>query len=320
MINRKQFLKTGALGLLPLGWKGLDFRKKHSGNKPVIITTWKTGVNANKAAWNILGSGGYALDAVEAGVKVEEANEDNMTVGYGARPDRNGNVTLDACVMDKDGNCGSVAYLKDIMHPVSVARKVMESSPHVMIVGDGARQFAIAEGFETQNLLTPKAEEAWKKWLETSEYKPIMNIENHDTIGMLALDADGNLSGACTTSGAAWKMEGRVGDSPIIGAGLFVDPEVGAACATGLGEEVIKTAGSHLVVEMMRQGHSPEEACKIATERIISRTPANRENVQVGYVALNKDGARGGFSIQQGFSFVVSDTEGHQVFDSKHLI
>ncbi|MTI86767.1 MAG: N(4)-(beta-N-acetylglucosaminyl)-L-asparaginase [Balneolaceae bacterium] len=320
MINRKQFLRTGALGLLPLGWKSFASPKTVTGPKPVVIATWHTVKKATEAAWQVLKDGGYALDAVEVGVKVEEADPNNMTVGYGGRPDRNGNVTLDACIMDERGECGSVAFLQNIKHPISVARKVMEESPHAMIVGEGAKKFAVSQGFETENLLTPEAEKAWKEWLKTSEYKPVINIETHDTIGMLALDADGRISGACTTSGAAWKMEGRVGDSPIIGSGLFIDPKVGAACATGLGEEVIKTAGSHLVVEMMRQGHSPEEACKIATERIIERTPSNKEGIQVGYIALNNEGGYGGYSIQGGFSYVVNNGQGNNVAPAKHLM
>lgn len=277
-------------------------------------------MNANEAAWEILSNGGYALDAVEAGVKVEEANKDNKTVGIGGYPDREGRVTLDACIMDEMGECGSVAFLQNIKHPVSVARKVMEESPHCMLVGEGAKLFALEHGFEDEDLLTPDAEAEWKKWLDQKEYKPKINIENHDTIGMLALDEEGRISGACTTSGAAWKMHGRVGDSPIIGSGLFIDPAIGGAAATGLGEEVIKTAGSHLVVEMMRAGHSPEEACKIATERIIERSSANREGVQVAFIALNKEGAYGGYSIVEGFDVSVYNTDGNRAEPVQYLI
>ena len=192
-----------------------------------------------------------------------------------------------------------------------------------MLAGDGAQQFAKDQGFEEMDLLTPKAKEAWEKWLEHGKYEPEVNIENHDTIGMLALDAEGKLSGACTTSGAAWKMHGRVGDSPLIGAGLFVDPEIGAACTTGLGEEVVKTAGSALIVEMMRQGHSPEEACKIAVDRIISRNKrigSSLKNTQVGYLALNKDGAFGAYSIQKGFDYGVYNKDGNRIIDSEFRI
>lgn len=319
MINRKQFLKTGLLGALPLSGIACSDTKKLIGKKPVVIATWNTSINANEAAWKVLGNSGYALDAVEAGVRVEEDDSKNMSVGYGGRPDREGNVTLDACIMDDKGECGAVVFLQNYKNPISVARKVMEETPHIMLAGAGAQQFAEEQGFEELDLLTPKAKEAWEEWLKTSEYKPVVNIENHDTIGMLALDSEGRLSGACTTSGAAWKMHGRVGDSPIIGAGLFVDPEIGAACATGLGEEVVKTAGSALIVEMMRQGHSPEEACKIAVDRIISRNKRNGsslENTQVGYLALNKDGAFGAYSIQEGFNYAVYNEDGNRKVDS----
>lgn len=319
MLNRKQFLKTGLLGALPLAGIGCSETKKFIGTKPIVIATWDTSIDANAAAWKILENHGYALDAVETGVQVEEDDPKNMSVGYGGRPDRQGNVTLDACIMDDNGECGAVVFLQNYKNPISVARKVMEETPHIMLAGEGAQQFAKDQGFESMDLLTPAAKKAWEKWLKTSEYKPVINIENHDTIGMLALDADGRLSGACTTSGAAWKMHGRVGDSPIIGAGLFVDPEIGAACATGLGEEVVKTTGSALIVEMMRQGHSPEEACKIAVDRIISRNKRNGtslENTQVGYLALNKDGAFGAYSIQEGFNYAVCNADGNRKMES----
>ena len=233
-------------------------------NKPVIISTWNHGIAANKAAWEKLESGGSALDAVEAGVRVTESDASNRSVGLGGLPDRDGNVTLDACIMNHESECGAVAYLQNIENPISVARKVMEDTPHVMMVGNGAFEFAIEKGFEKKNLLTPEAKETWLKWKESEDLKkPEINSENHDTIGLLAMDKDGNLSGACTTSGWAYKLPGRVGDSPIIGAGLFVDNEIGAACATGMGEAVIRIAGSHTVVELMRYGHSPEEACKL---------------------------------------------------------
>jgi N4-(beta-N-acetylglucosaminyl)-L-asparaginase len=211
--------------------------------------------------------------------------------------------------MDEHANCGAVACLEHIVHPVSVARKVMELTPHVMLVGEGALQFALAYGFTSENLLTPRSEAAWKKWLETSEYKPVINVENHDTIGIVALDQSGNLSGACTTSGAAYKMHGRVGDSPIIGAGLYVDNEVGAATSTGLGEEVIRIVGSHLVVEFMRQGLSPAEACRQAVERIVKKQPQKSKELQVGFLALNRFGEHGAFALQKGFTYALQAPE-----------
>lgn len=268
---------------------------------PVAVATWNF-QNATKMAGAELARGATALDAVEKGVMVEEANLKNTTVGNGGAPDRDGNVTLDACIMSPDGNAGSVVYLKEIEHPVSVARKVMEETPHVMLAGEGALQFAIQQGFKRKNLLTEESEKAWKKWLEHKEYKPIINIENHNTIGMLCLDSKGDIAGACTTSGLSYKINGRVGDSPIIGAGLFLDNEVGGAVGTGMGEAIMKSVGSFLIVELMRQGKSPQEACEEAVMRTV-RTAPNYKDFQVAYVALNKKGEIGSYCIHKGFSY-----------------
>lgn len=268
---------------------------------PLVIATWNV-PNATAKAWEVLQNNHTALDAVEQGCRVEEADVKNQSVGKGGLPDREGNVTLDACVMDKDGNCGSVVYLQHITHAVSVARKVMEDTPHVMLAGKGAEQFALSLGLKKENLLTEASKKAWEKWKVKSEYKPIINIENHDTIGMLAIDKQGDISGACTTSGLAYKMAGRVGDSPIIGSGLFIDNEVGGCTATGLGEEVVKTVGSFLVVELMRQGMHPQKACEEAIKRIVSKPNSNFRNFQVGYIAANKKGETGSYAIHKGFS------------------
>ena len=268
---------------------------------PLVIATWNA-PNATAKAWEVLQAGGNALDAVEQGCMVEEADEKGQSVGKGGLPDRDGHVTLDACIMDKHGNCGSVVFLENVVHAVSVARKVMEETPHVMLAGKGAEQFAYEKGFPKENLLTEASKKAWEEWKITSEYKPIINIENHDTIGMLAIDKNGDISGACTTSGLAYKMHGRVGDSPIIGSGLFVDNEIGACVATGLGEEVVKTVGSFLVVELMRQGKTPQEACEEAINRIVSKPNSNYKDFQVGYIAVNKQGVTGSYSIHQWFS------------------
>jgi N4-(beta-N-acetylglucosaminyl)-L-asparaginase len=226
--------------------------------------------------------------------------------------------------MDEMANIGSVACLEHIVHPISVARAVMEKTPHVMLVGEGALQFALEQGFKKENLLTKDSENEWREWLKTSQYKPVINVENHDTIGMLALDAHGNLSGACTTSGMAFKMSGRVGDSPIIGAGLYVDNEVGAATATGQGEEVIRFVGSHMVVEMMRQGKSPEQACKAVVERIIASQKKRGKNpldIQIGFLALNRQGEYGGYALQEGFEYAVySNTVPNQLFCAKNIM
>ena len=242
-MKRRDFLKKSAIvttasALVACDVK-VDFENVSSyknGGLPIVISTWNHGIAANKVAMDIIKNGGNALDAVEAGVRVTESDPEMMSVGYGGLPDRDGHVTLDACIMDHTGNCGAVSYLQHIKNPISVARKVMEETPHVMLSGKGALDFALDKGFKMENLLTEKAENLWKEWLLTSQYKPIVNIENHDTIGLLAIDEKGNISGACTTSGMAWKLHGRVESSPIIGAGMYVDNEVGGACATGVGE------------------------------------------------------------------------------------
>ncbi len=305
--SRRDFIKITTLAASVLSIKSLTGKTISTTDavKPIVISTWNHGVPANEEAWKILSKGGRSLDAVEAGVRIPEADPNVNTVGYGGLPDRDGRVTLDACIMDENSNCGSVAFLEHIMHPISVARMVMEKTPHVMLVGEGALHFALDNGFKKVKLLTPESEKAWKEWLKKSEYKPIVNFENHDTIGMIALDSSGNLSGACTTSGMSYKLHGRVGDSPIIGAGLYVDNEVGAATSTGVGEEVIRICGSHLVVELMRQGHSPEDACREAVERIVKKQPERSKTLQVGFLALNKKGEYGAYCLQPGFNFAI---------------
>ena len=314
MANRRTFLKKAGVGAL--GISSLSKASLNEVNKPIVLSTWRFGIEANAAAWKVLSSGGWALDAVEKGVRVVESDPKERSVGLGGRPDRDGHVTLDACIMDEDLNIGSVACLEHIENPISVARAVMEKTPHVMLVGDGALQFALSQGFKKTELLTPASEVEWKNWLKESLYIPKANIENHDTIGMIALDSEGRLSGACTTSGMAYKMHGRVGDSPIIGAGLYVDGEVGAATATGHGEEVIRIAGCHLVVELMRQGKSPQAACEEAVERVYKKQKDRIKDIQVGFIALNKKGEHGAFCVQPGFNYAIHDSSGNKLIDS----
>lgn len=312
-MNRRKFLQNTALsGLgLSVGASALANElpnfNSNSGlnlnNYPLVIGTWDV-KNATAKAWEVLQQGGSAMDAVEKGCNVEEEDPANSSVGFGGLPDRDGNVTLDACIMDDKGNYGSVVFLQNIVNAISVARKVMEETPHVLLAGKGAEEFAVSQGFKRENLLTESAKKAWEEWKIKSEYKPIINIENHDTIGMLTMDKKGNLSGGCTTSGLAFKMHGRVGDSPIIGSGLFVDNEIGAATATGLGEEVLKTVGSFLIVELMRQGKTPQQACEEAVQRIMKKQK-DRKDFQVGYIAVNKKGEIGAYAIHPGFSFTV---------------
>ncbi|WP_282074572.1 isoaspartyl peptidase/L-asparaginase family protein [Maribacter aquivivus] len=317
-MKRRKFLRnstTAAAGIVstPLLASFKDETAKKVSSKagiiPIAICTWDFG-NATAKAWEVLEKGGNALDAVHQGVMIEENDLNNSTVGNGGRPDRDGNVTLDACIMDKDGNCGAVLAMQNIANPISVARKVMEETPHVMLAGKGAEQFAYEQGFKKTDLLTEESKQAWEEWKKTSQYKPIINIENHDTIGMLAIDADGDIAGACTTSGMAYKMAGRIGDSPIIGAGLFVDNEVGGATATGVGEEVVRTVGSFLIVELMRQGKSPQEACEEGVKRIIAKNK-DKQDFQIGFIAINKKGETGGYCIHPGFTYRTYTKEGH---------
>jgi N4-(beta-N-acetylglucosaminyl)-L-asparaginase len=321
MASRRKFLQHTALGALAAGQTaflerlltGVEGPKP--GAVPVVIATWPN-LRANAAAWAVLEPGGHALDAVEAGVRIPEADPRDTSVGYGGWPDRDGNVTLDACIMDELGRAGSVSFLQEIMHPISVARRVMEKTPHVMLVGEGAQRFAVAEGFPRENLLTEEARQAWEDWKQESKYKPVINFERHDTIGMVALDARSRIAGACTTSGLAFKMHGRVGDSPVIGAGMFVDNEVGGAAATGLGELVLRTLGSFLVVEEMRRGASPQKAAETAVRRIARKFPQEVRDAQVGFIAVDKRGRYGAYSLQPGFNYVVYQRGQNRLIDA----
>jgi N4-(beta-N-acetylglucosaminyl)-L-asparaginase len=325
MTTRRTFLQLTGFAALSTAFTNPN---NDTVNKPIVIATWDSGVDVAKTAFNILKNKGAALDAVESGAIFIE-NQINCCVGLGGYPDRDGIVTLDASIMDYKSNAGSVAGLEQIKNPISVARKIMETTPHVMLVGNGAQQFALQNGFKLEEKkLGIDAEKAYKEWQLESKYKPEINIENkkqngpfapnyfdngtpnHDTMGLVALDSMGNFAGACTTSGMAFKIHGRVGDSPIIGAGLYVDNEVGAVTSSGVGEEVIKICGSFLVTEFMRQGYSPKMACKKVIERIVKRDAQKAKEIQVGFIAINKKGEHGSFALQKGFVYAVhSDKE-----------
>ena len=341
MINRRKFIRASAFTGLATWWTRSAWALPATptvAGKPIVVSTWDAGLRANQGAWAVLGNGGRALDAVEKGVMITES-EQNCCVGLNANPDRDGFVTLDACIMDEHSNCGSVGFLERIKHPISVARRVMEKTPHVMLVGVGAQQFAVAEGFPLEEQkLSADAQRAYDNWLKKSDYKPpAINVENrqhgpfaptrlengewnHDTIGMVAMDASGNLSGSCTTSGAGFKMRGRLGDSPIIGAGLFVDNEVGACTATGQGEDVIRVAGSHSVVELMRQGYSPEKACKKIIERIMKIKKEKANDIQVAFLAINKKGEAGAYAIHKGFSYAIKTNDRDELVASRYFL
>ena len=313
MHTRRDFLQNTLLGALAAStadfWNNIagQVAPPPKGKLPVVIATWDNR-KATEAAWQVLSAGGRALDAVEAGARIPEADPNDTSVGYGGFPDRDGNVTLDACIMDEFGNAGAVTYLQHILHPISVARLILEKTPHVMLSGDGALEFALSEGFKKENLLTETAREAWENWKIKSEYKPVINIERHDTIGIVAVDAQQRVAGACTTSGMAFKMRGRVGDSPIIGAGMFSDNEVGAAAATGLGEMVLKTLGSFLLVEEMRRGKHPQKAAEEVVRRLARKYPKEARENQVCYVAIDRKGRHGAFSLQPGFNYAIYQT------------
>ena len=343
-MDRRRFLELPVFGLpLLAASRAFGSTKSNVAKLPVVVSTWDSGRTSNGAAWPILERGGASLDAVEAGGRASE-DEPSCCVGLAAWPDRDGKVTLDSSIMKGNGDCGAVSFLERIKHPVSVARKVMENTPHVLLSGIGAQEFAVSQGFPLESgELSPDAKKEWKKWLEKSKYQPIINIENrkstsklipppyvfddgsfnHDTMGTIALDEKGHLAGMVTTSGMAFKIRGRVGDSPIIGAGLFVDDEVGAATSSGVGEEVIRTCGTHTVIEQMRLGRSPEAACREAVRRVVKRDPKKAKEMQVGFVALSKTGVVGAFAIQKGFSYTVTSAkfpEGKVVQSKSHFL
>jgi N4-(beta-N-acetylglucosaminyl)-L-asparaginase len=331
MTSRRQFLTKSSLSAAALGLglfargeqNRMDVRSKKK-SKPVfkdglVISTWNAGIQANEAAWKSLEAGGNAVDMAENGVKVIEADYTNLSVGLGGFPDREGHTTLDACIMDSHGRAGSVCFLEKIKHPITVARMVMEKTPHVMLVGEGAQQFALSQGMKLEDYESPEAIKAYKEWLVKSEYKPIINIENHDTIGMLTMDKQGDISGACTTSGLAFKMRGRVGDSPIIGSGLYVDNEIGAATGSGLGETVLRSCSTFLIVELMRQGASPQEACEEAVRRVVKINSFMTEDYQVAFIAINKAGETGAYGIHKGFNYALYKNKSNQLIDSAYI-
>ncbi len=323
-MKRRSFFKAGlSIGAIALiepvkGAQALASSFEGFATGPIVLSTWVHGLEANRAAWEILSKGGKAVDAVEHGVRVTEADLANRSVGVGGRPDRDGHVTLDACIMDEKSRCGAVAFMEGIAHPISVARAVMETTQHVMLVGEGAEKFAIENGFEQAKMPIPEVKKDWQNWKKENKdlfKKPIINHENHDTIGMIAMDANGDLSGACTTSGWAYKMHGRVGDSPIIGAGLFVDNEIGAATSTGLGEAIIRVAGSSMVVELMRHGYTPLDACKEVVNRIIKKH-SDLTNLQCGFIAIDKKGNIGSYSVYAGFNFALKTATEDKMVDA----
>ena len=322
MVGRRKFIKKSLLSgtfLLP-GTLEAVIKDSSPAYRPLILSTWKHGMPANDRAWDTLNATGNILDAVEQGVRVTESDLSNLSVGLQGLPDREGVVTLDASIMKGDGSCGSVSFVRQVKHPITLARKVMEKTPHVMLSGEGARIFAVSEGMPMEEeKLSPRAQKAYAEWKLNADYKPVINVENHDTIGMIGLDARGKMAGSCTTSGLAYKMHGRVGDSPLIGAGLYVDEEVGAATATGLGEAIIRICGSFLIVELMRRGARPIDAITEALERIRKRFELHREH-QVAFVAMSKDGDWASGALRPGFRHTITDDQGSRVEDPSMVL
>ncbi|MCH2180739.1 MAG: N(4)-(beta-N-acetylglucosaminyl)-L-asparaginase [Mariniblastus sp.] len=331
-VSRRRFIQ-GSTGLTAMG--AFHFLPNREGfameqtgratqrvvDAPLFIATWPFGKASCEQAVKVVQRGGSMVDAIEQGIWVTEADVSNASVGIGGIPNADGQVELDACIMTgPDHNAGSVGGLQDVLHPISVARLVMEKTPHVMLVGEGAKQFAMEQGVSPTDLLTADQKKRWEAWKkQQGAEKPEIDEDHHDTIAMLGLDAQGNLYGGCSTSGWGYKMPGRIGDSPIIGSGLYVDNQVGAAGATGLGENVMRHCGSFLVVEMMRQGATPTEACEQAVGRIAELDPKNLGNLDINFIALNKQGVYGAAGTSQGFKYSMADPRQSQVLEAKAL-
>jgi isoaspartyl peptidase/L-asparaginase-like protein (Ntn-hydrolase superfamily) len=315
---RRRFLASAATALVggrlinrATGAPVLPMNELKAG-APLIVSTWPFGKPANEKALAVLQGGGGGLDAVEQGIHVVESDPNNPSVGLAGIPNAAGVVQLDSCIMSGPGHrAGSVGAVSGFRHPISIARAVMEHTKHVMLVGAGAEEFAAERGFERGPKVSDKQRSEWKKWkaaqkrandAEASRKNP---AKNHDTIALLVLGADGNVFGGCSTSGWGYKLPGRVGDSPIIGSGLYVDNDVGAAGATGLGENVMRYCSTFLIVELMRQGLHPQEACLEVIRRCARIDPKGLD-LSVNFIALDKRGRFGAAGTGTGFEYSVT--------------
>ncbi|MCX6923099.1 MAG: N(4)-(beta-N-acetylglucosaminyl)-L-asparaginase [Verrucomicrobia bacterium] len=318
-MSRRKFVRRTAIGVLggaalSAGRAAETISDAKGGEKPLLVSTWNFGKAANDAGLKILLQGGSILDAAEQGIWVVESSG-NGTVGLSGGPNAAGIVQLDACIMYGPGHkAGSVAALEGIRHPISAARRVMEKTRHVMLAGEGARMFALEEGLESIEVNSHERYQAWlEKRLKQKEPPAARKSEkDHDTIALLVLGTDGNIAGGCSTSGLGGKLPGRVGDSPILGSGLYVDNEVGAAGATGLGENVMRYCGSFMVVEYMRQGLHPTEACQETIRRIVKQE-GRGANLSINFIALDKSGRAGGAGSDGSFSFSVTTQSSSRV-------
>lgn len=308
-VNRRLFGILSSLTSVAVAQSARGAMPIEGTDGPLFIATWPFGLPACKQSLVSLKAGGSVLDAVEQGIRVAEADTEVDSVGVGGIPNANGVVQLDACIMDgTNQKAGAVAALEDYTHPISVARKVMEKTKHVFVVGQGAKDFAAQQGFEKQDLLTPQQREKWKQWLKENGKE--VPTGSHDTISLLGIDAERRIAGGCSTSGLAYKLHGRVGDSPLIGGGLYVDGEVGAAGATGIGENILRYCGTFLICELMRQGKTPTEACIGAIERIARGDRKKPADLSVNFVALDKQGRWGAAGTDESFvAAVVTNQE-----------
>jgi len=343
-ISRRDFVATttaGAVGLaLPAAVVGQngpdDARAPATGRRlarPAVVSS-ANGIRGVARAYETLGRGADPLDAVIAGVNIQELDPEDQSVGLGGLPNADGVVTLDAsCMHGPTRRAGAVAALEGIATPSLVAKAVMDYTDHILLVGEGAKRFALAMGFKEQNLLTEKSRQDWLRW--RARLNPEDNWLDYDddvviklstgTINMNAVTASGDIASVTTTSGLSWKIPGRVGDSPIIGAGQYCDNGVGAAGSTGRGEANIKACGAFLTVEHMRSGMKPEQACLKTLERVVATTERRlldargRPRFNLNYYAVAKDGSFGGASLYSGSRFAVADASGARLVDSAYL-
>lgn len=279
-------------------------------DRPLLIATWPFGKAANDEAMQTMLAGGSALDGVEQGIRLIESLGSDGSVGLAGRPNAAGYAQLDACIMNgPDRNAGSVGAIEGIVHPITAARRVMENSRHVMLVGEGARWFALEQGLESVDVAEQAALK--KAWVERAK-DPVAGERGHDTIAVLALDMNGDIAGGCSTSGAGGKLPGRVGDSPILGAGLYIDNDVGAAGATGLGENVMRYCATAMIVELMRQGMHPKDACEEMIHRIAGKDPLGYE-LSISFIALDKQGRYGAASSNGHFPHAVASRTSSEV-------
>jgi N4-(beta-N-acetylglucosaminyl)-L-asparaginase len=303
-LNRRTFTASvGAMAglsqLMPIG------RAHGNTSTPLFVATWNFGLASCRKSLEVLQQSGSLLDAVELGIQVAEADLKNDSVGVGGAPNADGVVQLDACFMDgATHRAGSVAGLENYPHPISVARRVMEKTKHVLLVGDGAAAFAQSQGFKKQELLTEEQKKKWEEW-KSKQPAPGAAPPNHDTIALVGLDANGHIAGGCSTSGLAYKLAGRVGDSPILGGGLYVDGEVGAAGATGIGENIMRSCGTFLIVEFMRNGMEPTQACKAAIDRIAKSERKPISELHINFLAIDKKGRWGGAGTDASYEIAV---------------